>query len=395
MAIKLEIHNRGLATRLESLQDWNIPATEKKALLRFLDELALGRVNKGQKISESRQVKYLDVLRAPLEFLQLSTEKLTIKHIERFEKELSSGLLKSSRGSPYSHATKVDMRRALQVYLRWRLGQQRADKLTDWFDTRDIFKTPDFISEHDMRRLYKACKCTRERYLIAVLFDSGARASEFHNIRFEDVQLAEGEKNYCRIALKEEYSKTKGRTVSLYWQHSQEAVKDYLAERLGEGMKSADPVYAASYDATRVFLRRLGKKVLGRLIHYHLFRHSSATYYASRMNRQQLCIRYGWTFSSHMPDVYIARSGVELEELDEKFTATTVEKLQEELAGEKEKNASKEERIQRLEAAMEVIGREFQALAKAYALKPSIAQVEAELKHRLKRRTDSYADKVS
>jgi hypothetical protein len=52
------------------------------------------------------------------------------------------------------------------------------------------------------------------------------------------------------------------------------------------------------YDAARMLLHRLGRRVLNRSIHYHLFRHSSATYYADKMNRQQLCIRYSWAFSS-------------------------------------------------------------------------------------------------
>jgi hypothetical protein len=55
-----------------------------------------------------------------------------------------------------------------------------------------------------------------ERFVIAVLFDSGARAEEFHNIRREDIQLPSGSDNYVQITLKEEYSKTNGRTISLY-----------------------------------------------------------------------------------------------------------------------------------------------------------------------------------
>ena len=71
--IKIEIHNRSIAPRKESLMLWNISKEEKKAILKFLDELALGKVNKGVKISESRQSKYLDVLRTPLEFFKKST----------------------------------------------------------------------------------------------------------------------------------------------------------------------------------------------------------------------------------------------------------------------------------------------------------------------------------
>jgi hypothetical protein len=73
---------------------------------------------------------------------------------------------------------------------------------------------------------------------------------------------------------------------------------------------------------------RLGRKVLNKSIHFHLFRHSSATYYATKLNRQELCYRYGWKFSSDMPDTYISRAGMESKELDEKFQATEIEELQ-------------------------------------------------------------------
>jgi len=63
-------------------------------------------------------------------------------------------------------------------------------------------------------------------------------------------------------------------------------------------------------------------------IHFHLFRHSSATYYATKLNRQELCYRYGWKFSSDMPDVYISRAGMQNKELDEKFSSTELEELQ-------------------------------------------------------------------
>src|SRR5439155_14275592 len=127
---------------------------------------------------------------------------------------------------------------------------------------------------------------------------SGARAGEFHNIRFEDVYLPEGKENFIKITLKQEYSKTLGRTIALYWKHSLEAVREYLAQRVAEGIKPADPVFRGDYTATRKFLERLGKSVLKRRLHYHLFRHSSTTFYATKLNRQELCYRYGWRFSS-------------------------------------------------------------------------------------------------
>ena len=341
--IKIEIHNRSIAPRKESLMLWNISKEEKKAILKFLDELALGKVNKGVKISESRQSKYLDVLRTPLEFFKKSTSKITLKDVENFERALCTGQIKSNKGEAYSHSTQVDIRRALQVYLRWRLGATTANKLTDWFDTKDLAKTPDYLKEADILRLYKACKNAEERYLVAVLFDSGARAEEFHNLRYEDVELPKEKDNYAKLTLKEEYSKTKGRVISLYWKYSLEAVADFVKQREREGIRADEQVYNKRYENSRKFLQRIGKKILNRSIHYHLFRHSSATYYAPKLNRQQLCIRYGWAFSSRMPDVYISRSGMANSEIDEKMTQTELGDLKAQLDRQTQENKIRKE----------------------------------------------------
>ena len=126
MMPRIDIHGRTIANRRSDIRHWAIASEEKRSLIRFLDELELGKVNRGRKISESRQCKYLDVLRTPLEFLKKTARKFTLKDIEAFERALTSGSLQSKRDQPYSHATKVDMRRALKIYLRWRLGKSAA-----------------------------------------------------------------------------------------------------------------------------------------------------------------------------------------------------------------------------------------------------------------------------
>ncbi len=329
--IKISIHNRNLEARKLSIQRWKIAIEDKKDILKFLDDLGMGKVNKGRKITEARQIKYLDTLRRPLEYFGKPVSKITLKDVEAFEKALTSNRIQSYKKKPYELSTKADIRRLLKIYLKWKLGNsEKFRRLTDWFDTREVKKTPDYLSENDIELLYKNCKNSEERFLIAVLFDSGARAEEFHNIRYEDIQLPGNNESFPKITIKEEYSKTLMRTIGLFWKYSLEAVRDYLKEREAVGIKSNDPVFINSYDNTRQFLTRLGQKALGRAIHYHLFRHSSATYYASKLNRQQICYRYGWKFSSDMPDVYISRSGMENKELNEKFAVTELEVIRRE-----------------------------------------------------------------
>lgn len=378
----IPIHSRCIQSRKQGIQQWAIASEDKVALRRFLAELELGKVNRGRRISSSRQCKYLDVLRAPLEFFRTPVRRLTLRHIERFEKALAEGTLRNRRDRPYLPATRIDMRQALKIFLRWRLGVARAAKLTGWLDTRRMLRTPDFLRETDIEKLLKACKSARERYLVAVLFDAGARATEFHNIRMEDIQLPQGPNAFVRLTLKQEYSKTKGRTISLYWKHSLEAVRDFIRQREIEGLRAQDPVFVTSYPATRKFLLRLGRRVLGRSIHYHLFRHSSATYYADKMNRQQLCIRYGWTFSSNMPDIYIARAGVETPELDERFKGTEVETLKQALSQIQQQSQLKTDRIVELEQTVAGLQQNFSALAEVLALNPSVPELQAAIRRK-------------
>lgn len=334
MNVRIPIHNVDIEARKKMVGDWKFSEQDKKDLLLFLEDLSLGKVNKGNKVSEARQAKYLYTLKIPLSFFNKPTSKLTLRDVESFEKSLASDKIKSYKGQPFTDSTKSDIRKALRTYLKWKL-KAKAIPLTDWFDTKVPRKTPDYLSEQEVEKLYKNCKNAEDRFLIAVLFDSGTRAEEFHNIRYEDIQLPKDKETFVKLTLKEEYSKTNGRVISLYWKHSLEAIKDYLEERKKQGIKISDPIFKNKYDNARQVLFRLGKKVLDKSIHYHLFRHSSATYYATKLNRQELCYRYGWAFSSDMPDVYISRAGMENKQLDEKFKATELEEIQRKFEKEK------------------------------------------------------------
>lgn len=349
MKEKIEAHKRNLELRKKNLEDWKIPKIEKKNLIKFLEDLGLGKVNKGIKVSERRQLKYLDLLRPSLIYLKKPVKKLELKDIENFEKDLTSDKIQTYKNKPYKKSTKADLKRVLKIYLKWNLGNtQKFQKLTDWLDLRVPKKTPDYLKESEVLKLYKSCKSNAERYLIAVLFDSGARIEEFLNIRYEDIQLPDKNQNFAKITLKEEYSKTKGRVVSLYWSESLGAVIDFLKEREEEGITSEDPIYTKNYDALRVWLNRFGKKILKKNIYPHLFRHSSSTFYASKLNRQELCYRYGWAFSSDMVDVYISRAGMETKELDGKFGNEQLGELKQELSKEKFEKAKFEEQLLKL-----------------------------------------------
>jgi site-specific recombinase XerD len=368
---------------------WKVPKAVKAELLRFLDDLGLGKVNRGKRISPARQLKYLHALRAPLEFFNKPTHRLTLRDIENLERALASGELANHfTGKPFAHSTQVDIRMLLKIFLRWRLGPVEAECLAGWLDTRPRPNTPDFLKEAEVERLHRHCRTAEQKFLIAVLFDAGARAEEFHNIRCEDIYLPEGQENYVKIALKEEYSKTLGRTIALYWSLSLQAVREYLAERRAEGIKPTEPVFRGNYAATRKFLQRLGHRVLQRPVYYHLFRHSSATHYATKLNRQELCYRYGWRFSSNMPDVYISRAGMETKNLDEKFAQTELGTLKNELAKVEQAAGIKDNRIRQLEDSVRLLQQNLEVVSRALSVNPTIQDLESALQRKRKSVTD-------
>lgn len=379
--IKIRAHEIYLDSQKRGVSRWKTPASTKTDVLRFVSDLDLGKVNRGKKISEGRQAKYLYLLRAALEFFNKPTAKITLTDMERFEKALTSDQVASRwRQRPYSPATKVDIRKAIKVFLRWRLGEAEAVRLAGWLDTREREKTPEFLTEQEVEQLYRQCRTAEQRFIVAVLFDTGARAEEFINIRYEDIHLPEGKDNFVKITLKQEYSKTKGRTISLYWRHSSEAVTEYLKECAARDITPSDPVFNNTYDAMRMFLARLGRRVLKRHVHPHLLRHSSATYYATKLNRQELCYRYGWKFSSNMPDVYISRAGMENHNLDLKFTKTEISDLKDDLTTIRQETKIKDDRIIKLEQSLTELQGNFQMIAEVLQKNPSIAEVEAALR---------------
>jgi len=380
MAEKISIHNRSLKSRIKGISKWIFPSSVRDEVLQFLSLLRIGKINRGFRVTESRCTKYLDMLRIPLEFLNKPTESIEENDIESFERALTSGsILSRFKGKPYALNTQIDIKKALKVFLRWRLGAARCAVLAGWLDTRIIATTPEYLSEKEVEDLYHHATSTEQRFAVAVLFDSGARAEEFLNIRFEDICIPKKDDGFVKITLKEEYSKSRGRVISLYWKHSSDAVREFLRDRSKKPVRSDEAVFNKSYDAMRKSLSRLGSRVLNKRINPHLFRHSSATYYASRLNRQELCYRYGWRFSSNMPDVYISRAGMVNQELDEKFSTISMDRLKVELDGEKMKNRLKEDRIERLEKRLEFIESNLIPLGKLLEKKPTVKDVKMAL----------------
>ena len=102
-------------------------------------------------------------------------------------------------------------------------------------------------------------------------------------------------------------------------------------------------------------IRTLAQKVLKKRVTPHMLRHGSATYWAPKMNRYQLCARYGWAFSSDMPDRYIERKGIIFDQIAEKGDVDQATRLQKENRNLMEKVERLEQEYNKLRKASEFI----------------------------------------
>ena len=152
------------------------------------------------------------------------------------------------------------------------------------------------------------------------------------------------------MTLREEFSKTKGRTIKLYYKNALESVSDFLKDRKKDGIKPEDFVWNIQPNTTQKKIeffgsvrwlikengikqrKEIGRRILDKHLNMHMFRHSCATWMANKLNHQEMCYFFGWKFSSPMHDIYISRKGMKMEQADKKFEQTELSELKSKLS---------------------------------------------------------------
>ena len=148
--------------------------------------------------------------------------------------------------------------------------------------------------------------------IIACLFDSGFRIEEFLNVRNSDVFHIAGDASYYRVRVREEFSKSQGRDVPMFWPDSYDLIHAWMKSQQGKDNPD-DLFFPSTYAAVLMTLKRIGRKV-GKNLYPHLFRHSSATYYANQgLSEFQMNKRFGWSAASDMGRRYVEQAKILLE----------------------------------------------------------------------------------
>jgi integrase len=321
-------------------------------------------------IGDKTEKKILIWLRKISSWIDKNLDEVTEQDIDQFRKNLRCDLYRQQDGKAFSELTKRDIEyKVMRPFFQWMGKRDMVEFVSSYNEIKEV----PAISRESVLKIINVASI-REKVIFAILFDGGLRADEFLNVRYSDIKDDERHsKGYYKVRVVK--SKTKPRTVHLWMDETTEILDSWLdlnKNKLGTNEKLVSLSYPHFLNA----VKRTAKKVLGIDVNPHLLRHSSATHYCHKLNQYQMCKRYGWTMGSKMPQIYIDREGVDMEDLSEKITTENAVTYRKEVNQLREQNNILQEQMRAQEKEMK------DQMAQIVAQMYDLGQIKKEIERR-------------
>jgi len=362
----IDIHrlDRHMANKYRAItSDPDLSESNRDLILRYLKDSELGKtIKKGQKrkIGAGRNLQAAGYLyKMCKDWFKKDLDKVTEKDMEEFILKFDRGEHLTQYNRPYSSESKSNIKKFIKKFYKWLLGNGRFyPELVDWIDTSKRESQVKAIPrlKNGVQDIVDLIPDIKRKALVRVAFDSGFRQGELLNCRIRDLEITE-EGNYyltCR------YSKTKARTVSLPF--SSKILERWLKEHPKKDQPDAQlwqisrPMY---YKTVKLY----GKKAHKMNITVHMIRHTSATFWAPKLDRTTFCKRFGWSYSSGMPDRYIDFSKINENKIIDAVKIERYSEVQKELEEQKVQNMNLKESFKRQEQEFKELKKLLLAIA--------------------------------
>ncbi len=314
---------RNAESRLE--RDTRIRLQDKKLIQAFMKHI------KAQGVSLGQQAKYVNTLLAVSHHMRVPYRRAKRRDIEDLMTRLADHeiVVRNKDGTEtrrhYSAETMADFKMIVKRFMKFvRYGD--TDKDTPYpEEVRWLRKTikasekqePLFFTDEEVYALIKTADTTRDKALISVAAELGARVSELLLLRMGDVQFDDaGALVHIRKG------KTGARTLRLI------ASVDHLSRYIETHRFRNDPNAPLwltlspnhldepfGWKACSAMIKDVAKKaaIQKPRVHMYMFRHGSATRNAKFLTDSELRLMYGWSMSSRTPATYIHLSGGDLD----------------------------------------------------------------------------------
>ncbi len=297
--------------QLKSIKEnTSFSSKNKKLILQFSDDC----ISDG--LSKIRVAKYISGLKQLIPLMKKDFDKATEKDIRNLMKKIES--------RDYTEWTKRDYRVLLKKFYNWLKkdyeNKKQAIPNVDWIKTNiknSKKKLPEeMLSEKEVEKLIAVAQHPRDKALISVLYDSGARIGELLSVKIKNV-------HYDKYgAIINVNGKTGPRRVRLIlsspylvqWMNLH-PLKEKKDAPLWIGIGTVGRDEALEYASVRKLLAKTFKEAkINKNCNPHIFRHSRATSLAQDLTESQLKEFFGWAKGSDQPATYVHLSGKQVDD---------------------------------------------------------------------------------
>lgn len=267
--------------------------------------------------SDARRYKYLTQL-PPM------ASKFDKPFSDAKKRDIENILLWLKRRDDISHRTKNSYKTLLKTFYKWlENGAIKNDlpypdcaKIIDINYKKNNDKLPEeLLTDQDAEKLIENALNPRDKCLISILHETGARIGELIDLSIGSIE--DREHGYKIVV----DGKTGSRRIPII--ESIPYLNEWLNEHPNRENKNA-PLWVnigevnkgepMSYRSIRKMLDKVSKRAdIDKPVNPHQFRHSRATQLANKFTEAQLCEFFGWVQGSDVPAKYVHLSGRDID----------------------------------------------------------------------------------
>ncbi len=287
-------------------------------------------VTKGNKELFEKYHRYLllqDYSDAHLQKL-LSHLKVVVEHIDfdlkGADREQIEEIIAWVNSRDIADATKRQYKIVVKVVYKWLNDGEYPDKV-DWITTTEKQKNgklpKKMLTEDDVKELIQHAGNPRDRALISLLWETGARIGELIDLTIDDFEDREhglkivinGKTGPRRLPLVSSVPHVRG------WLNSHPR-KDEGDAPLWVNLGTRNNGKKAKYRALLKALNTIAEKAdIEKPVNPHHWRHSRATFMSNSFTESQMCEWFGWVQGSDQPSRYVHLSGRDIDNAYDKM----------------------------------------------------------------------------
>ncbi len=292
-----------------------ITANDERLILEFVTWKSVE-----SNISPSRRNKITSTLVNWKRFLPVEYPALTMTDLMTGIMNMKTG--KSETGNPLKTNTQHDFVRILKMFLYWMIENRYStlplEKVKKIQAPRQDYNTTEpheILTKEEIEKLLNSCPNSRDRCLIGILYETGARVSEIAKLSWKDVIFDE---YGVRVYITDDKTKNKRYSrVTMMTQYLAQWRADYWGPKDAEGL----PVIAAPMfisregqtltyvGVTRIIQRVMASAGITRKITPHLFRKSRITHMVAQNYQESIIKQSMWNnLSTTMFKTYVKLS---------------------------------------------------------------------------------------